>query len=424
MTPYDAFAQEIMRDGIITDPWLDGAPRFREEPIILSAKEYAALATAAERLGGVYNELCTIVRETPDLLDSFFAMTPWQKAMWGASQPLWHGLARADLFLTEDGIATAELNCDTPTGEAEAIVLGRIAKAARPGDAQLQDPNAELGARFLAMTDALAARELGSASGDTGGDEKTRRTIGLVYPTEFTEDLSLVRLYKRWFESRGDRVVLGSPFNLTRGEGGSLRLFDTPIDVMVRHYKTDWWGERVSAWDDEDLADAEPLGGPLGATLEAQLERRVSIVNPFGAVLPQNKRSMAFMWEHIHRFSSESVAVIERHVPITSRCESMHGEQLRAQKDEWVLKSDYGAEGDEVTVGRVTDAAEWAASLEHARKGHWIAQRYFSANTDAAGNATNYGVYLVAGRAAGIYARVQAGPTDASALSVPVLVQA
>jgi hypothetical protein len=101
----------------------------------------------------------------------------------------------------------------------------------------------------------------------------------------------------------------------------------------------------------------------------------------------------------------------------------MHGEQLRAQKDEWVLKSDYGAEGDEVCVGKVTDATEWAASLEHARKGHWIAQRYFDAKTDAVGASTNFGVYLVAGRAAGIYARVQAGPTDTTALSVPVLVR-
>jgi glutathionylspermidine synthase len=417
---YDAFAREITKDGTITDPWVDGAPRFREEPIILDAREYRALCSAAERLGAVYNELCTVVRESPELTDTFFAMTPWQKAMWAASQPLWHGIARADLFLTNEGIVTAELNCDTPTGEAEAVVLGRLAKAAHPG---LTDPNQGLEERFCSMIDALATRELldaGSASTAVSG---ANRTIGLVYPTEFTEDLSLVRLYKRWLEARGHRVVLGSPYNLARAQDGGMSLFDTRIDVVLRHYKTDWWGERVSAWDDEELADAEPLGGPLGATLEALLERRVSIVNPFGAVLPQNKRSMAFMWEHLHRFSSESQEIIERHVPITSRCESMHGEQLRAQKDDWVLKSDYGAEGDEVTVGRLTDAATWAASLEHARKGHWIAQRYFSAKTDAAGQGVNFGVYLVAGRAAGIYARMQVGPTDGTALSCPVLVR-
>ncbi len=71
----------------------------------------------------------------------------------------------------------------------------------------------------------------------------------------------------------------------------------------------------------------------------------------------------------------------------------------------------------------MTDAPTWDASLEHARRGHWIAQRYFHARTTERGESTNYGVYLVAGRASGIYARIQAGPTDARALSVPVLVE-
>ena len=93
----------------------------------------------------------------------------------------------------------------------------------------------------------------------------------------------------------------------------------------------------------------------------------------------------------------------------------MHEEQLRAQKDAWVLKSDYGEE--------VVAEPTWIASLKHARAGHWIAQRFFSAKTNSEGEVTNFGVYLVAGRAAGIYARVQKGPTDASALSVPVLVE-
>ncbi len=410
---YDAFARELTRDGTLTDPWLDGAPRFREEPIVLDAREWRALASAAERIASVYNELCTLVRDEPALLDGFFAMTPWQKAMWAASQPLWHGLARADLFFTDDGVAVAELNCDTPTGEAEAVALGRIARAAHAG---LVDPNEALEPSFGAMLGALAAREL-------GGDPRAPRKVGLVYPTEFTEDLALVRLYKRWLEARGHTTVLGSPFNLSRRDDGALCLFDTPIDVMVRHYKTDWWGERVSAWTDEDLADPEPLREPLAAALEASLDRRVSIVNPFGAVLPQNKRSMALMWEHIHRFSSEAQEIIERYVPVTSRFETLHAEQLRAQKDEWVLKSDYGAEGEEVTVGRAVDAATWATSIELARKGHWVAQRYFSAKLDAQKQAINYGVYVVAGRAAGIYARAQEGPTDARALSCPVLVR-
>ena len=40
------------------------------------------------------------------------------------------------------------------------------------------------------------------------------------------------------------------------------------------------------------------------------------------------------------------------------------------------------------------------------------------------GGIINYGIYLVAGEACGIYTRLQAGPTDGSALSVPLLVRA
>ena len=42
--------------------------------------------------------------------------------MWTASQPHWHGISRADVFLTDGGLAFTEINCDTPTGEAEAVV--------------------------------------------------------------------------------------------------------------------------------------------------------------------------------------------------------------------------------------------------------------------------------------------------------------
>jgi glutathionylspermidine synthase len=409
---YDVFARRIVDEGILTDPWFDGRPRFREEPLTLSAARLSAMYRAAEGIAAVYEETCRIVEASPELLDSFFGLTPWQKAMWLASQPLWHGIARADLFVTAEGLVTAELNCDTPTGEAEATVLGALASTSHPS---LRDPNARLGDRFCAMVFALSAHLV--------DDPGPKPVIGLVYPTELTEDLSLVRLYKRWFEARGCEVVLGSPYNLGSDDDGTLRLFDASPTVLLRHYKTDWWGERASAWDDEVIPDARPLDGPLSAVFTAMLGRRCAVVNPFGAVLPQNKRAMAFMWEHVHRFSPHGQEIIREHVPVTSRLETMHEEQLIAQQAEWVLKSDYGAEGDEVILGaKVTDEL-WRASLEHAREGHWIAQRYFVAEENAQGETENYGVFLVAGEASGIYVRTQAGPTDHRAVSVPVLVR-
>ncbi len=418
---YDEFARRVVDGKILTDPWVDGKPRFRREPLFVTPIELSALYRAAEDVAAVYNELCLIVSDDPELLDGFFGLTPFQKAMWLASTPLWHGLARADVFVTDEGLSFAELNCDTPTGEAEAILLNALTVAEHAAEGAT-DPNVDLEARFVAMVEVLAAREL-------GGEHP--RTIGLVYPTEMTDDLALVRLYRSWFESRGYEVVLGSPYNLSalvRGEGdgkaeaAGMRLFDTPVPILLRHYKTDWWGERVPAWSDAVISDVEPLEEPLLATLQSSASGLCAVVNPFGAVLPQNKRSMAFMWEHIHRFSPRAADVIRRHIPVTSRLETMHAEQLLAQQNEWVLKSDYGAEGEEVVVGRRVTEEIWRASLAQARPGHWVAQRYFEAHANARGETVNYGVYLVAGESSGIYARVQAGPTNDQAVSVPLLV--
>lgn len=409
-TGFDAFAQRVVATGILTDPWLDGLPRLGETPVVLALDQARALARAAEHLAAVHHELCMLVHDDPELLEQFFGLTPWQRAMWTVSAPMWHGLARADLFFTDEGIAAAELNSDTPTGEAEAVVLNELVRDAHPG---LADPNARLGERFLRMI----AEVRGSIGLDGGA-------IGIVYPTELTEDLSLVRLYRRWLAEAGHEVVLGSPYNLRKGPDGEVLLFDTKVDVIVRHYKTDWWGERQSCWDDEVVPDEEPLREPLELLFDAILERKVAVVNPFGAVLTQNKRAFAFFWEHLHRFSPGAQAVIQRHVPLTRRLEIMHPEQLRAERTDWVLKSDYGAEGAEVVVGRAVTEEAFDKTLAHARPGRWIAQRHFEAQRDPVLGVVNHGVFLVAGEAAGLYLRGQEGPTDEHATSVPVLVRA
>jgi glutathionylspermidine synthase len=420
--PYDTFAQRVIADGVILDPWVDGEPRLSPVPLVLEEEEHRALVRVGEDVAELYDEACRLVDEDAELLDVFFGLSPVQKLMWNASRPLWHGIARADVFRTAEGHVITELNCDTPTGEAEAVVLSRLVLEDADADAErreLKDPNAGLQARLGAMVEVLVERLV---------DGPAPRTIGIVYPTEFTEDLSVIRLYRRWLEGIGFEVVLGSPYNLGTEEGGErATLFGRPVSGILRHYKTDGWGERASAWDDETLPDALPLAAPLGAALRASAFRRTAIINPFGAVVPQNKRTMAFMWEHIHRFSTRGRGLIERHVPYTSRLETLHPERLLADREGWVLKSDYGAEGEEVVIGRATDEATWAASLAHARPGRWVAQRWFEAHREerpgGAGQPLNYGVFLVGGEACGLYVRRQAGATDDHAVSVPVLVR-
>jgi len=408
MSDYAAFAARLTAGGVISDPWFEGEPRFQQVPVVLRSAEQAALYRAAEEMAAAWNELCLLCAADPDLVSAFLGLTPLQQALWRASAPHWHGIARADVFLTEDGPTVCELNCDTPTGEAEAVLLnGAVAQM----HARLQDPNRLLGERFCAMIGAIAgnARPL---------------SVGIVYPTEMPEDLSMVLLYRRWFEERGWQVTLGSPFNLRRFPRGRAGLFDTPCDVFVRHYKTDWWTERVPAWADEPpVPDPEPLGEQLAIILGAAIAGTCAVINPFGAVVAQNKRAMALMWEKIELFSEPSRDAIRRYLPQTVRLETLPRSLMIAEQQEWVLKSDYGCEGDEVVIGAEVPVDLWQASLDMAVAGRWIAQRRFRARPQPDGTTTvNHGVFLVGGRAEGLFARVAAGGTDRSAMSAPVFI--
>src|SRR5262245_36114833 len=136
--------------GVLSDPWLRGSERFRLEGSILTREQAAALASAAERVGSIYHELTEIVMRHPDLLDQFFHLTPWQKAMWLASEGRWHGIARVDLFICADGaedsrVRACEMNSDTPSGEAEASLLNQLL---HPFHTDAIDPNEGLDERF------------------------------------------------------------------------------------------------------------------------------------------------------------------------------------------------------------------------------------------------------------------------------------
>jgi glutathionylspermidine synthase len=408
---YAAFGDRLTAGGIVSDPWLDGAPRFATEPIVLDHARHLELCAAAVGIARVHDELARLVFAEPGLAASWFGLTPWQCGMWQCSAPDWHGIARADVFWTDAGAKVCELNSDTPSGEAEAVLLN----GAVPAPTGTVDPNAALPARFGAMVETWAR---------TCGHDGPL-AIGLLYPTEMTEDLSMVAVYRRWLEARGHHVVLGSPFNAGLHQDGRATLFDTPCDAIVRHYKTDWFGERLLVADDDPPhADREPLRAPLLRLLAAAVERRTAIVNPFGAVLTQNKRALAFCHEQSARFSPAARAAIARWLPRTVRLECVRDE-LWDDQDRWVLKSDFGCEGAEVVVGRHVDRATWQATLGHAITRRWVAQERFDAERGADGQVVNHGVYVVGGAPAGLLARVHAADTTtgSAARMAPVFVR-
>ncbi|MGQ4810493.1 hypothetical protein NKDENANG_03964 [Candidatus Entotheonellaceae bacterium PAL068K] len=404
---YAEFARLVHDTGILADAWTDGTPRFRMQGVVLSAARARALKLAAERLGAVYQELITLVWEQPAWLDSFFHLTPYQKLMWLSAQGRWHGIARADLFICTDGrVQCCEINSDTPSGEAESVLLNRLL---HPYHVAVRNPNRLLPTAFWRM---LMASHGGRPPG----------TVGIVYPTELPEDLSMIVIYQRWLQARGCRVVLGSPYNLQPCAGG-VGMFGEALDLIIRHYKTDWWGERQVVWRDaEPYPDPEPLVWPLRLVLEAEYSGKVTVVNPFGAVLSQNKLTLAFIWEEQERFSPQAQRWIRRYIPETLRLESIPPAELLDHQASWVLKSAYGCEGEETICGPDVSTVEWREAVTTALPEFWIAQRFFDVAPETQGALPNYGVYLVAGCSAGFYTRLAPRSTDETAVTAPTFV--
>ena len=421
-SPAPSIAERLLAGGLIGDPYFEGEPRFRDATLVVDDRDYDAMCRAAEAVVRVHDEAVRLIAADETLLDTFFALTPCQKLLWHESAACWHGYARADIFDTPSGFVACELNSDTPTGHAETLALAAVAReehAAALAAGDLRDPNLGLAAATLDMLDAYVETRLGPG---------VERTAGIIYPTDLTEDLPLVRLLEGWLGARGYRVTSGAPQNLTTAPDGRAALFGQPCSLIVRHYKTDWWGERFPVWIGDAPFDAPlPLARPLEVLARAELGGHSVVVNPFGAVVTQNKRMLAFLWEHLDQLSEEGQAAVRAHIPETLRLESVHPAMLSVERESWVLKSDYGCEGDEVVPGWELPQAAWDRALGLAQEGRWVVQRRFQPRTrrdaDVAGEVVNYGVYVVAGQAAGLYARAHVGGTDRAAQSAAVLVR-
>ena len=415
---YGEFALSLYRTAILSDPWLEGSERFRLQGAVLDESQAARLAQAAERVAYLHHELAEIVWKQPHFLDDFFNLTPFQKAMWLASSGRWHGIARVDLFICEDGrVRACEMNSDTPSGEAEAVIINRMLHQFHP---RTIDPNQEIEDRFVRML--FESHCVGRSRSGAGRDGEPR-AIAIIYPTDLPEDLSMIALYREWLEKRGKRVILGSPYNIGLDSSGRVVVLGEPIDLIVRHYKTDWWGERETIWVDQPpFPDPEPLDRQLIPLLEAEEMRSVTVVNPFGAVLVQNKKSMAFMWEHKDLFSSQSRSWIEDLIPETRRLTSTADLEGLNRRD-WVLKSVYGCEGDSVFLGRFLKAAEWRTVIARLEPRHWILQRFFEVAPSEDGLLANYGVFVIGGTASGFYTRLSKAGTDYTSLTAPTYIR-
>jgi glutathionylspermidine synthase len=319
-------------------------------------------------------------------------------------------------FTVDGGIQIAEMNSDTPSSLEEAVYLNKTYRELYP-TFENRDINEAMEQDFSEMI------QTSFHSTFRHNKEINTATAAIVYPTEIPEDMGLIELYADVMKELGMKVYIGSPYNLGYTEEGKVTMFGAEIDVLLRHYKTDWWTERLSAWtDEEEIPDPKPLDKQLRWILKASIEQKLCVVNPMGAIVSQNKHSMAYFWEHIEQFSEKSQQTIRSFIPKTYRFTSMNKEQLLLQKEQWVLKSIYGCEGAEVIIGAFTKPEEWERSINAVEPHQWIVQQFFSIQPQPNGSLPNFGMYLIGGKASGILLRISNAnaSTDLSSLTVPI----
>ncbi|MBP6820019.1 MAG: glutathionylspermidine synthase family protein [Acidobacteria bacterium] len=422
---YGEFARMLYGTNTLSDPWLGGKERFCLRPVVLGQEQAEQLSLAAERVGALFNEVSEIVLQHPELLDNFFGLTPFQKAMWLASGGRWHGIARVDLFICTDGrIRACEMNSDTPSGEAEAVLLNQLLHPFHPNTS---DPNTNFPKDFWQMLVASHQARLIAVENPQSAI-RNPQSIAIIYPTDLPEDLSMIAIYKCWLEERNCKVLLGAPYNLGVNQQRQVTVIGETVDLILRHYKTDWWGERETIWTNQaEFPDPDPLDRELLLLLEAENESRVTVVNPFGSVVTQNKLAMALMWERQELFSAEAREWIVELIPETRRVTELDPHELN--REEWVLKSVYGCEGDSVICGAFAKPQDWELALATLIPRHWVAQRFFEVapledNQTADKLLPNYGVYLLGGQAAGFYTRLSKKATDYTSVTAPTFIAA
>ena len=107
--------------------------------------------------------------------------------------------------------------------------------------------------------------------------------------------------------SRDGEVVVIHDETLSRTTDGTGRVVD---HTLAELRALDASAGRDS-WTDVRIPSAAPLLSPTLAILRASMARNLAVVNPFGAVLTQNKRLLALAWERRASLSAGARRVVQ-----------------------------------------------------------------------------------------------------------------
>ena len=370
------------------DPQVGDVSVLAEFPLVLDPAAWTELASLAEALGRETSAAESELAARPELHRRLGLPWPVRRALRRAAAegpaPGAARFMRFDFHATDDGWRISEVNSDVPGGWNEASGFARVLAEHYPALEPLGDPAGALAEAALRTT-------------GEGGE------TALLHATAYSDDHQVMAFLGRQIERRGGRTRLCSPGQLEWRDGQAhvLGCGKRPVDLLLRFFPAEWLPNlpRRSGWKRHFAGARTPAS------------------NPGTALLTQTKR-FPLVWDELHTPLPTWRALLP---------ETRDPREVDARDESWVLKPALGRVGEGIGLGGATSPADWRRIRRAARwwPRFWAAQRRFAVRpveTPDGPLQTCLGVYVVDGRACGIYGRAARGPLiDAFARDVPVL---
>jgi hypothetical protein len=388
--PLDAAAFARIRRKLVLehckwDPQVADISTLADFPLLMPRRTWRTLARWAEALSAEAAEAETELLARPELWARLGLPARLRHAL--CRQPLpraWLAprAYRYDFHFTRTGWHVSECNADVPGGYAEASDYPALMAEHYPATAPAGDPG---GAWAHAIAHAAGGRE-----------------VALLSAPGFMEDHQVVRYLAGRLQRLGVRAHCLQPHQIA-WRGDAARWLGRALGAVVRFYQAEWLARLPSGsewW--------RYFGG--GGT---------PVLNPGSSITIESKR-FPLTWDalssHLRTWRCLlPLSVDPRRAPWRT-------------DDGWLLKTALCNTGDTVSARSWLSPQAWAKAARSARwfPGRWVAQRRFEAvpvETPLGAALPCIGVYTIAGRAAGAYARLARGPVvDFAAVDVPLLI--
>jgi len=384
--------RQLMLDCCKWDPQVGDVSTLAPFPIILGAGVWRRLSRWAEELAAEAAAAEAELLARPDLHAT--AGIPWRirrvlrRAVTQPSAPAAARIIRFDFHWTTDGWRISEANADVPGGFTEASSFAALMARHFPGTSPAGDPAVQL------------SRAIAHRVGTGGG-------VALLTAPGYMEDQQVVAYLAGHFNRRGIRTHVCDPRQLRWRDGAAQLDCDRrrgPIDAIVRFFQAEWLAglPRRSGWPYLFVGGRTPLA------------------NPGSAILIESKR-FPMVWDNL----CTRLPTWRRLLPVARDPRTVNWRS----GDDWVFKAAFCNTGDEVAMRSNLPARQWRKVVRSVfwRPRGWVAQRRFepiALATPLGLMNPCLGVYVIDGRAAGIYGRMTPGKIiDYSAIDVAVLVE-